>query len=169
MIERQRQTDQHIETVKYRIQCLGLVGIWGSTQGQLCPFPWLKKVYKNKEKKLCCMLLPTQPSSFKLLNTKICFDIFIFFLFFNSAASLEPLPGVHLPGSRNELQLKPGDDSHAELTDAQCFKQLQAGVHSSCKAFAGLSLWLLLADPGSSCYVLRLLQICSGVLLWSDE
>lgn len=61
---------------------------------------------------------PTQRCSFKLLNTKICFDLL-------SAAWFEPLPGVHLPGSRDELQLKRGDDSHAELTDAQCFKQLQ--------------------------------------------
>lgn len=94
----------------------------------------------------------------------------LIFYFFKSAAWFETLPGVHLPGSRDELQLKRGDDSHAELTDAQCFKQLPLGVHSPCKAFAVLlSLWLLLADPGSSCYVLRLLQICSGVLLWSDE
>lgn len=110
------------------------------------------------------MLLPTQQSSFKLLNTKICFDFFFSFSFLICC-----LRGIYLPGSRDELQLKRGDDSHAELTDTQCFAQLQAGVHSSCKAFAGLSLWLLLADPGSSCYVLRLLQICSGVLLWSDE
>lgn len=86
--------------------------------------------------------------------------------FFLSAAWFESLPGVHLPGSRDESLLKRGDDSHAELTDTQCFKQLLVGDHSPCKAFAVLlSLWLLLADPGSSCYVLRLLQICSGVLL----
>lgn len=64
---------------------------------------------------------PTQRCSFKLLNTKICLD-------FLSAASFEPLPGIHLPGSRDELQLKRGDDSHAELTDTQCFKQLQSTV-----------------------------------------
>lgn len=101
----------------------------------------------------------------KLLNIKISLDFF-----FQSAAGFEPTPGVHLPDSRDDLLLKRGDDSHAELTDTQCFKQLQVGVHSPFKAFAVLlSLWLLRADPDSSCYVLRLLQICSGVLLWSDE
>lgn len=121
-----------------------------------------KKLIKIK-KNVLHAVEPSQRSSFRLLNTKIWFD----FLF---AASFEPLPGIHLPGSGDELRLKREDGSHAELTDAQCFKQLQKGVHSSCKAFAVLqSLWLLQADPSSSCYVLRLLQICSGVLLWSDE
>lgn len=120
-----------------------------------------KKVYKNNknQKKVLHAVEPTQRCSFKFLNTKICSD-------FLSAAWCELLPGVHIPGSRDKLQLKQGDDSHAELTDTQCFKQLQVRVQIPCKAFAVLlSLWLLLADPGSSCYVLRLLQICSGVLL----
>lgn len=80
------------------------------------------------------------------------------------------LPGIRHPGSRDELQLKHRGNSHAELTGIQCFQVFQIGINSPCKASAVLlSLWLLLADPSSSCYVLRLLQICSGVLLWSDE
>lgn len=142
------------------------MGLWSMRQhsGSIVSMVKVKKISikikkKNITKKVLHAVESTQQCNFKLLNTKIRFDFFYLLPLFES------LPGIHLPGSRDELQLKHGDDSHAELTDTQCFKQLQVGVHSSCKASAVLSLWLLLADPGSSCYVLRVLQICSGVLL----
>lgn len=158
MIERQRQTDKHREQSYTGSSVIGWWEHEAALRVNCVSFQSFKKFIKITKKKT----LRAVEHNNAALNS------FIQKYALNSltAAWFEPLPGIHLPGCRDELQLKRGDDSHAELTDTQCFKQLPVGVHSPCKAFAVLqSLWLLLADLGSSCYVLRLFQICSGVLL----
>lgn len=105
--------------------------------GSICVrFQNLKKVYKNnktkKNRAACCWAYTTMQLS--TLKYKNMLWFFSCCYFFKSATWFEPRPSVHLPGSRDEL--KRGDDSHAELTDAQCFEQLQVGVHSPCKASA---------------------------------
>lgn len=160
MIRRETGTDTHTENSQIQDPVSWVGGNMRQHSGSMLSISRVKKYYKNNKTCAVCCWVHTA-LQLKLLNTKICFDLYL-------------LPGLtRAPWSisRCEMCCFWSEEKTATRCDrCTVLYLLQAWVHSPCKAL--LCWWVygcLQAGPGSSCYVLRLLQICSGVLLWSEE
>ena len=158
MHERGTETDKHREQSNTGSSVMGWWEYEAALRVNCVHFQNLKKFIKITKKVVLRAVEPTQQCSFKLLNRKICFD-YLSATWFEHALAFSPQ--VSEMSWSVEMTVMLNWLIHSA---SNCFR-----LESTVLVRHLLSLWLLLADPGSSCYVLRLLQICSGVLLWSDE